>query len=148
MRDGGEAQGPVLFVCVENAGRSQMAEAFFEAMAPAGKAAASAGTRPGARVDPTVAAAMAEVGIDMSSRAPKALTGDMLRSASRVVGMGCAAGPECPAPPPGAAAAAAADWGIEDPTGLPIEDVRRIRDEIRRRVAALVGEMRGGAMPQ
>lgn len=145
MRDGGEAQGPVLFVCVENAGRSQMAEAFFEAMAPAGTAAASAGTRPGARVDPNVAAAMAEVGIDMSSRAPKALTDDMLRSASRVVGMGCAAGPECPAPPAGAAAA---DWGIEDPRGLPIEDVRRIRDEIRRRVAALVGEMRGGAMPQ
>ncbi len=143
MRDGGPGRGPVLFVCAENAGRSQMAEAFFEAMAPAGVAAASAGTRPGDRVDPAVAAAMAEVGIDMSSRAPKRLTDDMLRSASRVVGMGCAAGQGCPAPPAGAA-----DWGIEDPRGLPIEDVRRIRDEIRRRVAALVGEMRGGAMPQ
>ena len=137
----------MLFVCVENSGRSQMAEAFFEAMAPPGASAASAGTRPGRRVDPVVAEAMAEVGIDVSARATKALTPDMASSASRIVGMGCMGsggdGGECPVLP-GGPAAAADDWGIDDPKGLPIEDVRRIRDEIRRRVAALVEDMRGG----
>ena len=145
MRGGG-GPGPVLFVCVENSGRSQMAEAFFEAMAPPGMAAASAGTQPGRRIDPAVASAMAEVGIDMSSRAPRALTADMAGSASRVVNMGCMGAAECPALP-GGPASAADDWGIDDPKGLPMEDVRRIRDEIRRRVAALVGELRGGVVP-
>lgn len=144
MRDG--SPGHVLFVCVENSGRSQMAEAFFEAAAPRGMGAASAGTRPGRRVDPVVAAAMAEVGIDMSTRAPKALTPDMAGSASRIVNMGCMGVAECPALP-GGPASAADDWGIDDPKGLPIEDVRRIRDEIRRRVEALAGELRGGVVP-
>lgn len=144
MRGGGAGER-VLFVCVENSGRSQMAEAFFEAMAPPGASAASAGTRPGSRVDPVVADAMAEVGIDMSARKPKALTPDAASSASRVVGMGCMGGGGCPVLP-GGAAQAADDWGIEDPKGLPIEDVRRIRDEIRGRVASLVEEMQGGAV--
>ena len=144
MGDSGAGER-VLFVCVENSGRSQMAEAFFNAMAPHGAGAASAGTRPGRRVDPVVAEAMAEVGIDMSSRRPKALTPDAASSASRIVGMGCTGGGWCPAVP-GGAAQAADDWGIEDPKGLPIEDVRRIRDEIRERVASLVEEMQGGAV--
>ena len=142
---GGGGRERVLFVCVENSGRSQMAEAFFEAMAPPGASAASAGTRPGRRVDPVVAEAMAEVGIDVSARAPKALTPDMATSASRIVGMGCMGGGECPVLP-GGPAAAADDWGIDDPKGLPIEDVRRIRDEIRSRVAALVEDMRGSGV--
>lgn len=139
--------GRVLFVCVENSGRSQMAEAFFEAMAPPGASAASAGTLPGRRIDPAVARAMAEVGIDMSKREPRELTPDMAASASRVVGMGCTGGDGCPVLP-GGPAQAADDWGIEDPKGLPMDDVRRIRDEIRGKVAALAEEMRGGVVSQ
>lgn len=131
----------VLFVCVENSARSQMAEAFFEAMAPPGMRAASAGTRPGAQVDPAAVEAMREVGIDMSLRSPKALTPEMIGSAGRVVGMGCMGAAECPAPPAGGID----DWGIDDPKGRSADDVRRIRDEIRGRVAGLVAQIEAGA---
>ena len=138
MQGGGKA---VLFVCVENSARSQMAEAFFEAMAPSGMRAASAGTRPGAQVNPAVVEAMREVGIDMSSRSPKALTPGMIGSARRVVSMGCMGSAECPAP----LAGSVDDWGIDDPKGRPAGDVRRIRDEIRGRVAGLVAQIEAGA---
>ena len=118
-----------------------MAEAFFEAMAPPGMRAASAGTRPGAAVSPVVAEAMMEVGIDMSARAPKALTGAMISAAGRIVNMGCMAGSECPALLVGNVD----DWGIADPNGLPIEDVRRIRDDVRGRVAGLIGRLKSEA---
>ena len=131
----------VLFVCVENSARSQMAEAFFEAMAPPGMRAASAGTRPAAAVNPAVAEAMMEIGIDMSARAPKMLTGGMINAAGRIVNMGCMDSSECPALFVGSVD----EWGIADPKGLPIEDVRRIRDDVRGRVAGLIDRLKSEA---
>ncbi len=123
----------VLFVCVHNSGRSQMAEAFFNRMAAGRAEAASAGTSPGDTVDPTVVEVMLEEGIDLRDRKPKALDMEMLQQASLVVSMGCGVEGVCPA-----SFAEMQDWQLEDPKGRPVEKVRKIRDEIRKRVAELL----------
>ena len=116
----------VLFVCVGNSGRSQMAEGFFNHLANGKAHAISAGTKPAGAVDPRTVEVMSEVGIDISAARPKALTVEMLEQADRVVVMGCGAEGVCPA-----SYVETEDWQLEDPKGKPIEDVRRIRDEIR-----------------
>ena len=123
----------VVFACVHNAGRSQMAAAFFNSMADAGKArAVSAGTQPGERVHPEVVAVMKEVGLDLSKAHPQRLDLELARGATLLVTMGC--GDECPVVP----GARRDDWPLLDPKGLPIEHVRAIRDEIRSRVQSLL----------
>ena len=118
----------VLFVCVQNAGRSQMAQAFLERR---GGAARSAGTRPAERVHPEVVAAMREVGIDVSERVPKRLDRGDAEWADLVVTMGC--GDECPFVP----GTRYVDWELPDPAGRGVDDVRAIRDEIEHRVSEL-----------
>jgi arsenate reductase len=121
----------VIFACVHNAGRSQMAAAFFNRLAdPMRAVAISAGTRPAQRVHPEVVAAMAEVGVDLAGARPQLLTRELAEGASALVTMGC--GDECPYLP----GMAVHDWPLEDPKGKPVERVREIRDEIRRRVEA------------
>ena len=122
----------VLFVCVENAGRSQMAEAFFRAAAPARHSARSAGTRPAERVHPEVAEAMAAVGLDVAANRPRRLEREDSEWADVVVTMGC--GDECPFVP----GTRYVDWELEDPAGRSAAAVRAIRDEVRRRVDALL----------
>ncbi len=123
----------VVFACVHNAGRSQMAAALFNRMAdPAAARALSAGTRPAERVHPEVVEAMTEVGIDLSSARPRLLTGELAADAALLVTMGC--GDECPVIP----GVRRDDWPLDDPKGQPIERVREIREEIRRRVADLL----------
>jgi arsenate reductase len=123
----------VVFACVHNAGRSQMAAAFFNALADPGKARAiSAGTEPGPRVHPEVAAAMGEIGIDLGGATPRKLTADLAAGSRYLVTMGC--GDECPYVP----GAKVVDWPLEDPKGKPVERVREIRDEVRARVEALL----------
>ena len=126
----------VIFACVHNAGRSQMAAAWFSRLADPRKARAlSAGTEPGARVHPEVLTAMKEVGIDLSRAKPQLLTDAMLSEASQLITMGC--GDACPTAPP---SVVRDDWPLEDPKGKSVERVREIRDEIRARVAKLVAE--------
>ncbi len=123
----------VIFACLHNAGRSQMAAAFFNLTADPAKAVAiSAGTQPGERIHPEVLAVMREVGIDLSSVKPRKLILEMAEGASLLVTMGC--GDECPVVP----GARRDDWPLPDPKGQPLGQVRQIRDEIRRRVVALV----------
>jgi arsenate reductase len=123
----------VIFACVHNAGRSQMAAAFFNVLAdPARVRAVSAGTRPAGRVHPEVAAAMEEVGIDLAGAAPRLLTAELARGAELLVTMGC--GEACPFVP----VLRRMDWNIPDPKGQPTRRVREIRDEVRARVEALV----------
>ena len=123
----------VIFACVHNAGRSQMAAAFFNAAAdPSRAAAVSAGTEPGERLHPVVVDVMREVGIDLSGNRPQRLTHDLARQASLLVTMGC--GESCPYVP----GLRRDDWLLTDPKGQPIEAVRGIRDEIRERVRQLV----------
>ncbi len=129
----------VVFACRHNAGRSQMAAAFFSQLADPSRAmAVSAGTTPGSGVHPEVLAAMGELGMDLISAKPKMLTPELAAGARLLVTMGC--GEECPY----VAGAEVQDWALEDPKGKPLERVREIRDEVRRRVAALV-ESRGWA---
>ena len=123
----------VIFACVHNAGRSQMAAAWFNVMASPERARAlSAGTQPGERVHPEVLEAMGEVGVDLSGARPRLLSDELARTANVLVTMGC--GEECPVVP----GVERDDWPLEDPKGKPIEKVREIREEIRRRVAALI----------
>ena len=123
----------VIFACVHNAGRSQIAAAFFSRFAdPTRVEAISAGTKPGERVHPEVVEVMREVGIDLSRNSPQRLTDDLARSASLLITMGC--GDECPYVP----GLERDDWPFPDPKGRPIDEVRRVRDEIRDRVSALV----------
>ena len=124
----------VLFVCVENAGRSQMAEAFAKRY---GLNGSSAGTIPGSRVNPTVVKAMTEKGLDISKSIPKMLTQEMISEASLVVTMGCSVEEVCPAPLVARMKKKLLDWHLEDPKGKSIEEVRKIRDEIERRVIDL-----------
>jgi arsenate reductase len=123
----------VLFACIHNAGRSQMAAAWFNALAdPTQARAISAGTEPGLRVHPEVVAAMREVGIDLEGIVPRRLTDDLAQSAAMLVTMGC--GEQCPVVP----GLDRADWPLEDPKGKPIERVRQIRDQIRTQVIELL----------
>ena len=123
----------VLFACVHNAGRSQMAAALFNQIADPGKARAiSAGTDPGPRVHPEVLIVMAERGVDLNDAIPMRLTGDLAQEAQWLITMGC--GDRCPFVP----GARTEDWPLDDPRGRPLEEVRGIRDDIARRVAALV----------
>jgi arsenate reductase len=123
----------VIFACVHNAGRSQMAAAFFTAVAdPTRAEAISAGTEPGDRVHSEVVAVMREVGIDLSARRPQFLSDELAQGASLLVTMGC--GDACPYVP----GLHRDDWPLRDPKGQPLEEVRSIRDEIRDRVSALV----------
>lgn len=126
----------VLFICVGNAGRSQMAEAFFNQLAKGKARAVSAGTSPADVVAPETVQVMVEAGLDIRGAKPKLLTEEMLAQVGRVVTMGCGVGGVCPA-----AFVPTEDWGLPDPKGKPIEEVRRIRDEIRKRVAGLWQEM-------
>jgi arsenate reductase len=123
----------VIFACVHNAGRSQMAAAFFNAgVDPAKARAVSAGTEPGKRVHPEVVEAMREMGFDISPARPTRLTDELARGASLLVTMGC--GETCPFVP----GLQREDWSLEDPKGKPLERVREIRDDIRQRVEELL----------
>jgi arsenate reductase len=123
----------VLFACIHNAGRSQMAAAFFGQLAdPATAVGVSAGTQPGAQVHPEVVVTMREVGIDLTGAVPRRLTDDLARGADLLVTMGC--GEACPWVPD----LEREDWPLDDPKGRPADDVRRIRDDIRGRVERLV----------
>ncbi len=125
----------VLFACVHNAGRSQMAAAFFGALADAGRARAlSAGTRPAAHVHPHVVAAMREVGLELAGVQPRLLTPELGAEAELLITLGCAE--ECPVLP----GVRRRDWPLADPAGRTLADVRRIRDEVRARVQALLEE--------
>jgi len=124
----------VLFVCVENAGRSQMAEAFAKKH---GMNARSAGTIPSARINPTVVDAMRERGIDISSNQPKILTPELIRDARLVVTMGCSIEEACPKPIVAQMQKKLIEWHLEDPKGKPLEEVRKIRDEIESKVRDL-----------
>ena len=123
-----------IFACVHNAGRSQMAAAFFNQLADPAKArAVSAGTKPGSRVHPAVLEAMREVGIDLSNATPQLLTEELARSASLLITMGC--GEKCPYVP----GLRRDDWPLPDPKRRPMEEVRATREEVRRRVTELIG---------
>ena len=123
----------VLFACIHNAGRSQMAAAWFNALADATQARAiSAGTEPGARVHPEVLAAMGEVGVDLARVVPQKLTDELAATAALLVTMGC--GEACPVVP----GLRRMDWPLEDPKGKPVERVREIRDDVQARVVALL----------
>jgi protein-tyrosine-phosphatase len=125
-----------LFVCVENAGRSQMAEAFARAYGKDKVEAMSAGTTPAREVNPVVVQVMQEKGIDLSANKPKLITNQMVQEADVIIVMGCSAEGFCPAP----LLNKVVDWGIEDPKGKPIEKVREIRDKIERKVRLLLDE--------
>jgi arsenate reductase len=127
----------VLFACLHNAGRSQMSEALFARAAEGRHEAESAGTAPAERVHPEVIEAMAEVGHDVSGRVPRRLTPELAERAEVVVTMGC--GDECPYIP----GKRYLDWDLPDPLGRPLEEVRRIRDDIAARVEGLVAELDG-----
>jgi arsenate reductase (thioredoxin) len=123
----------VIFACVHNAGRSQMAAAFFNQLADPHKAQAiSAGTEPGERVHPEVQAVMNELGIDLSGATPQRLTEELAKDAQLLITMGC--GDKCPYIP----GLLRDDWPIRDPKGLASEEVRSIRDEVKRRVLQLI----------
>jgi arsenate reductase (thioredoxin) len=123
----------VIFACVHNAGRSQMAAAFFNQYADPAKATGlSAGTEPGLRVHPEVLTVMQEIGIDLSAATPRKLTQELAKDAALLITMGC--GDKCPYVP----GLRRDDWPLRDPKGLPAEDVRAIRDEVRGRVRNLI----------
>ena len=125
----------VLFVCVHNAGRSQMAAGLLHQLAGDRVQVRSAGSEPASRLNPRVVEAMSEVGVDISHEFPKPLTGAMVKEADVVITMGC--GDTCPIFP----GKRYEDWELEDPAGKDIDTVRRIRDDIRGRVEVLVGEL-------
>jgi arsenate reductase len=128
----------ILFLCRQNAGRSQMAQAFFERMAPEHQAV-SAGSEPAAAVHPAVLQVMKEVGIDLSDRTPRRVDRAMLDQADHVISMGCDDPAVCDYP-----GRKVEDWSLEDPSGKPIDEVRRIRDDIQYRVQALALRLRAG----
>jgi arsenate reductase len=121
----------VLFVCTQNAGRSQMAQALFERHGPADVRAESAGAEPAEAVHPVVVDAMREIGIDLSARRPKKLTLEMQLHADWAITLAC--GAKCPYVP-----SVVEDWDVDDPAGKPLDEVRRIRDDVERRVTELI----------
>ena len=123
----------ILFVCVENAGRSQMAEGFFRKYAPKGYEAISAGTKPTPEVNPIAIEVMKEVGVDLSKQKPKVLTSEIIKESILNVNMGCMDKTECPA----VFMKNSVDWNIEDPKGKSIEQVRTIRNNIELKVRQL-----------
>ena len=125
----------VLFVCVHNAGRSQMAAGFLAALAGDRVEVRSAGSLPGDQVNPTAVAAMKEAGIDISGEQPKPLTPEAVNASDYVITMGC--GDACPVFP----GKKYVDWALDDPAGRGIEGVRAIRDEIKTRVTALIADI-------
>lgn len=130
-----ERRPEVLFVCVHNAGRSQMAAALLARQAAGDVIVRSAGSAPASEINPSVVTAMAEVGIDLSHELPKGLNDEMVRMADVVVTMGC--GDACPVYP----GKRYVDWDLPDPSGLSVDGVRPIRDEIERRVTELLDEV-------
>ncbi len=137
----------VIFVCIHNSGRSQMAEAFAKKLGNGRIIAESAGTAPSGTLNPQAVAAMEEIGYDMSGHYPKVMTPEMVESADKVITMGCGVNLDdvdhgravCPA-----VFVESEDWGLEDPNGQPIENVRAIRDEVKTRVEKLIDEMTTG----
>jgi protein-tyrosine-phosphatase len=131
----------VIFACVHNAGRSQMAAAFFNELADPGYAQAiSAGTDPGLRIHPEVLTVMQEVGIDLSHAKPQRLTEELAREAQLLITMGC--GDNCPYVP----GLRRDDWPLTDPKGRPLDEVRVIRDDIRNRVVTLLDSLKPTAV--
>jgi arsenate reductase len=139
MMEKEDQKGSILFVCVENAGRSQMAQAFSQKY---GLNSESAGTMPSSRINPTVVEVMKEIGIDISKNVPRILTPEMISRASLVVTMGCSVAEVCPRPVLAQMQKKLVDWNLTDPKGKPIEKVREIRDEIEKRVLGLIAESR------
>ncbi len=125
----------VLFVCLHNAGRSQMSQALFERAAAGRHTALSAGTTPGDRVHPAVVEVMGELGIDLSERTPQLLTRELAEHADTVITMGC--GDQCPLIP----GKRYLEWDLPDPKDRPLDEVRATRDEIANRVQALIAEL-------
>ena len=132
-----KAAHTILFVCIQNAGRSQMAEGFFRKYAPEGYEPLSAGTKPTSEINPIAIQAMKEVGIDISKQRPKDMTEDMMGNSTKIVNMGCMEKDWCPT----MFVSNLVDWGIEDPKGKSIEKVREIRDEIEERVKELTASL-------
>jgi protein-tyrosine-phosphatase len=128
----------VLFVCVHNSGRSQMAEAFFNELARGRAQSLSAGTQPAEAVNPVVVEAMLEIGIDIRGKKPRALTMGMVEQADKMITMGCGAEAEAVCP---ASFAETEDWALEDPKGKSLEQVRKIRDEVKKKVTRLAEEI-------
>ena len=127
----------ILFVCVENAGRSQMAEGFFKKYAPKGFQVQSAGTKPVSQINPIVVEAMREVGIDISHQKSKEISDEMMHSSDPILNMGCMDKSFCPT----LFLPKIIEWNLPDPKGQPIEKVREIRDEIEKRVKELVAQI-------
>ena len=127
----------ILFVCVENAGRSQMAEGFFRKLGPSNFEVMSAGTKPASEINPTAVQVMKEVDIDISQNRSKTITSEMISESDTVINMGCMDKESCPA----IFVEDINDWNIEDPKGKSIEQVRKIRDGIETRVLELVDSL-------
>ncbi|MGW4030533.1 arsenate reductase ArsC [Streptomyces sp. NPDC004838] len=137
-----ESKPSVLFVCVHNAGRSQMAAAFLTHLSEGRVEVRSAGSAPADTVNPAAVRAMAEVGIDMSAQTPKELTAEAVRTSDVVITMGC--GDTCPVFP----GKTYLDWKLDDPAGRGVDAVRPIRDEIERRIRTLLAELLPGEEPR
>jgi protein-tyrosine-phosphatase len=127
----------VLFVCVENSARSQMAEGFFRKYAPKNYEPLSAGTMPKDKVNPLAVEVMNEIGIDISGQKPKVLSEELMRASTKIVNMGCMYDGWCPTQ----YANVADDWGLDDPKGKPIEKFRQIRDQIEDKVEQLCNSL-------
>ena len=130
-----DKKASVLFVCVHNAGRSQMAAGFLTELAGDRIEVRSAGTQPGDQVNPSAVAAMGEIGIDISENFPKKLTDESVKDSDYIITMGC--GDECPYFP----GKTYLDWPLDDPAGQGVEAVRPIRDDIRKKIEALIAEI-------
>ncbi len=130
-------KGTILFVCVENAGRSQMAEGFFRKYAPKNYEPTSAGTIPKSQINSLAAEVMMEIGIDITNQKPKELDDGMMRIAFKIISMGCIDKDFCPA----MFVPRVVDWAIEDPKGKPIQRVRAIMDEIEKRIKEMLNEI-------